>query len=134
MGNFNAAAYQVGSGSWQLLPMSGTASKTGTFNLGGETKYGVAVRCSSLVVKVIQATASELPNPKLECSSSAPTNVSFTVNVSVDASLLASGDLVCVNGMGCLSASGNVPIQFESEAWYAGPSGNVRKQRFRQSG
>ncbi|MCL6569867.1 MAG: peptidase S8 and S53 subtilisin kexin sedolisin, partial [Meiothermus silvanus] len=85
-------------------------SKTGTFNLGGQTKYGVAVRCSSLVVKVIQATASELPNPKLECSSSTPTTVSFTVNVSVDASLLASGDSVCVNGTGCLSASGNVPI------------------------
>lgn len=110
MGNFNAAAYQVDSGSWQFLPMSGTASKTGTFNLGGQTKYGVAVRCSSLVVKVIQATASELPNPKLECSSSTPTTVSFTVNVSVDASLLASGDSVCVNGTGCLSASGNVPI------------------------
>jgi len=110
MGNFNAAAYQVGSGSWQLLPMSGTASKTGTFNLGGQTEYGVAVRCSSLVVKVIQATASELPNPKLECSSSAPTTVPFTVNVSVDASLLASGDSVCVNGTDCLSASGNVSI------------------------
>ena len=110
MGNFNAAAYQVGSGSWQLLPMSGTASKTGTFNLGGQTKYGVAVRCSSLVVKVIQATASELPNPKLECSSSAPTNVSFTVNVNVDTSLFVSGNSVCVNGTDCLSASGNVSI------------------------
>jgi len=54
--------------------MSGTASKTGTFNLGGQTKCGVAVRCSGLVVKVIQATASELSNPKLECSSSTPTN------------------------------------------------------------
>ncbi len=110
MGNFNAAAYQVGSGSWQLLPMSGNTTKTGTFPLGGQTKYGVAVRCGSQMVKVIQATASELPNPKLECSSSAPTTVSFTVNVSVDASLLASGDSVCVNGTGCLPASGNVSI------------------------
>ena len=110
MGSFNAAAYQVGAGSWQPLSLSGTTSKTGTFNLGGQTKYGVAVRCSSLVVKVIQATASELPNPKLECSSSTPTSVPFTVNVSVDASLLASGDSVCVNDTGCLSASGNVPI------------------------
>ena len=110
MGNFNAAAYQVGSGSWQLLPMSGTTTKTGTFPLGGQTKYGVAVRCSSLVVKVIQATASELPNPKLECSSSTPTTVPFTVNVSVDASLFAGGDEVCVNGTGCLPASGNVSI------------------------
>lgn len=110
MGSFNAAAYQVGAGSWQPLSLSGTTSKTGTFNLGGQTKYGVAVRCSSLVVKVIQATASELPNPKLECSSSTPTSVPFTVNVSVDASLLASGDSVCVNDTGCLSASGNVSI------------------------
>ena len=108
--NFNAAAYQVGSGSWQPISLSGTTTKTGTFPLGGRTKYGVAVRCSSLVVKVIQATASELPNPKLECSSSAPTTVPFTVNVSVDASLLASGDSVCVNGTDCLSASGNVSI------------------------
>ncbi len=37
---------------------------TGTFNLNGETKYRVAVRCSSLVVPVIQATAGELPNPE----------------------------------------------------------------------
>jgi len=100
----------VGSGSWQPISLSGTTTKTGTFPLGGRTKYGVAVRCSSLVVKVIQATASELPNPKLECSSSAPTTVPFTVNVSVDASLLASGDSVCVNGTDCLSASGNVSI------------------------
>ncbi|MGK0619372.1 hypothetical protein [Meiothermus cerbereus] len=110
MGNFNAAAYQVGSGSWQPLSLSGTTTKTGTFSLGGQTKYGVALRCSSLVVKVIQATASELPNPKLECSSSTPTTVPFTVNVSVDASLLASGDSVCVNGTGCLTASSNVSI------------------------
>ncbi len=97
MGSFNAAAYQVGSGPWQSLTMSGMATKTGTFGLGAQSQYGVAVRCSGLVVKVIQATASELPNPKLECSSSAPSTVPFTVNVNVDASLLAPGDAVCVH-------------------------------------
>lgn len=110
MGSFNAAAYQLGSGSWQPLTLSGTSTKTGTFSLAGQTKYGVAVRCSGLVVKVIQATASELPNPKLECSSSAPATVSFTVNVNVDSSLIASGDKVCVNDSGCMSAASSVPV------------------------
>lgn len=110
MGSFDAAAYQLGSGSWQSLSMSGTSTKTGTFSLGGQTKYGVAVRCSGLVVKVIQATASELPNPKLECSSSAPATVSFTVDVSVASSLIASGDQVCVNDSGCMSAATSVLV------------------------
>lgn len=107
--SFNAAAYQLGSGSWQSLSMSGTSTKTGTFSLGGQTKYGVAVRCSGLVVKVIQATASELPNPKLECSSSAPATVSFTVNVNVNVPI-AGGDTVCVNDFGCMSAASSVPV------------------------
>jgi len=105
-----SGVYQVGSGAWQALNFSGGSA---TFALGSESKYGVAVRCgtgSNTRVHLIQATNSELASPKLECSSSAPTNVSFTVNVSVDASLLASGDSVCVNGTGCLSASGNVSI------------------------
>ena len=108
--SFNAAAYQLGSGSWQSLTMSGTSTKTGTFSLGGQTKYGVAVKCSGLVVKVIQATASELPNPKLECSSSTPATVSFTVNVNVDSSLIASGDQVCVNDSGCPPAATSVSV------------------------
>ncbi|WP_337845622.1 peptidase S8 and S53 subtilisin kexin sedolisin [Thermus sp.] len=115
LGSFNAAAYQVGSGSWQALSMTGTTTKTATFSLNGQSKYGVAVRCSSLVVNVIQATASELPNPKLECSSSTPATVSFTVNVSVDNSLLASGDQVCINGSGCQPASNNVAIMANLE-------------------
>ncbi|AGK04026.1 hypothetical protein K649_03620 [Meiothermus ruber DSM 1279] len=118
LGNFNTAAYQVGSGSWQALSMTGTTTKTATFSLNGQSKYGVAVRCSSLVVKVIQATASELPNPKLECSSSSstPSTVAFTVNVSIDASLLASGDNVCVNSTNCQSASNTVSIPLNLEA------------------
>lgn len=111
LGSFNAAAYQVGSGSWQALNMTGTTTKTATFSLNGQSKYGVAVRCSSLVVKVIQATAGELPNPKLECdSSSTPATVTFTVNVSIDASLLASGDNVCVNGSNCQPAGSSVAV------------------------
>jgi len=109
MGNFNAAAYQVGSSPWQPLSMSG-APKTGTFSLGSQSKYGVAVRCSGLVVKVIQATSSELPDPKLSCSSSAPTTVPFTVSVSISSGLFAPGDSVCVNGMGCLPAASTVSI------------------------
>lgn len=108
LGSFNAAAYQVGSGSWQALNMTGTTTKTATFSLNGQSKYGVAVRCSSLVVKVIQATAGELPNPKLECST--PATVTFTVNVSIDASLLVSGDNVCVNGSNCQPAGSSVAI------------------------
>ncbi|GIW32536.1 MAG: hypothetical protein KatS3mg071_2710 [Meiothermus sp.] len=112
LGSFNAAAYQVGSGSWQTLNMTGSTTKTATFSLNGQSKYGVAVLCSSLVVKVIQATASELPNPKLECSSSSstPATVTFTVNVNIDASLLASGDNVCVNGFNCQPANSSVAI------------------------
>lgn len=110
MNSFNAAAYQVGTGSWQPLTMTGTTTKTGTFSLSGQTKYGVAVRCSSLEVMVIQATANELANPKIKCSSSSASTVPFTVNVSVDSSLYASGDSVCVNGTGCLPAANNVSI------------------------
>ncbi|MCX7802465.1 MAG: peptidase S8 and S53 subtilisin kexin sedolisin [Meiothermus ruber] len=118
LGSFNAAAYQVGSGSWQALNMTGTTTKTASFSLNGQSKYGVAVRCSGLVVKVIQATASELPNPKLECSSSSstPSTVAFTVNVSIDAGLLASGDRVCVNSTNCQSASNTVSIPLNLEA------------------
>lgn len=106
MGSFNAAAYQVGTGSWQLLSMTGTTTKTATIPMNNQTKYGVAVRCSSLVVKVIQATSTELANPKIECSSPAPSTVSFTVNVSISASLLAAGDL-CVNDSNCQSVGNN---------------------------
>ncbi|MEZ0348512.1 MAG: hypothetical protein ABWJ90_08385 [Thermus sp.] len=95
--------------------MSGTTTKTGTFNLNNQAKYGVAVRCSSLVVQVIQATASELSNPKLACSSSTPTTVPFTVNVSVNTSLFESGDSVCVNGEACLPASSSVSIGLNLE-------------------
>lgn len=114
--DFNAAAYQVGSGSWQALSMTGTTTKTATFSLGGQSKYGVAVRCSSLVVKVIQATAGELPNPKLACSSSTPSTVAFTVNVSVASGLLASGDSVCVDGSYCQPAGSSVAITANLEA------------------
>ncbi|ADH65030.1 hypothetical protein Mesil_3439 (plasmid) [Allomeiothermus silvanus DSM 9946] len=114
-GNFNAAAYQVGSGSWQALSMSGTGTLTGSFNLSGNTKYGVAVRCSNLEVKVIQADASELANPTLECSSTPPSTVPFTVNVSVAAGLLAAGDQVCVNGMSCASAAVSVSLSTNLE-------------------
>ncbi len=107
MNCLNAAAYQVGSGPWQLLTMSGTATKTGTFSLGSQSQYGVAVRCNNWEVKVIQATASELPNPKLKCSSSAPSTVSFTVNVNVGIGF-APLDWVCVNGTGCVPASNSV--------------------------
>lgn len=107
---FNAAVYQVGTGSWQPLTLSGTATKTGTFNLGSQTKYGVAVRCNSLEVKVIQATASELPNPKVDCGSVSPSTVVFTLNVNVDSSLLANGDSVCVNNTSCVPASTSVSV------------------------
>lgn len=107
--DFNAAAYQVGSGPWQTLNLSGSPL-TGTFNLNGETKYGVAVRCSSLVVRVIQATAGELPNPKLACSASAPSTVAFTLNLSVASSLFASGDQVCVNSGNCQPAAASMSI------------------------
>ncbi|MER3489815.1 MAG: peptidase S8 and S53 subtilisin kexin sedolisin, partial [Meiothermus sp.] len=118
MGNFRAAAYQVGTGSWQVLEMTGTP-KTGTFNLGGQTKYGVAVRCDSGEVKVtvIQATSTELANPKVVCSSPAPSPVPFTVNVSIEASLLADGDRVCVNNSDsdCQPAGNRVDITLNLE-------------------
>ena len=118
MGNFRAAAYQVGTGSWQVLEMTGTP-KTGTFNLGGQTKYGVAVRCDSGEVKVtvIQATSTELANPKVVCSSPAPSPIPFTVNVSIEASLLADGDRVCVNNSDsdCQPAGNRVDITLNLE-------------------
>jgi len=105
MGNFNAAAYQVGSGPWQLLSMSGTSTKTGTFSLGNQSEYGVAVRCG-LEVKVIQATSSELPNPKLSCSSPSSSFVSFTVTVTFAPNLSpGSNDYVFVNGSAYALAS-----------------------------
>lgn len=115
-GNFDAAAYQVGSGPWQTLTMSGTTTKTATFNLGSESKYGVAVRCSNLTVQVIQATNSELANPKLVCSSPAPSTVSFTVDVNIASSLLAPGDQVCLNDASCQSAMASVSITANLEA------------------
>lgn len=114
--SFSAAAYQVGSGSWQPLTMTGTTTKTATFSLAGQSKYGVAVRCSGPVVKVIQATAGELPNPKVVCSTTTPTTVSFTVNVNVDPSLFAGGDSVCVNGSNCQPAGSSVAITANLEA------------------
>ncbi|WP_026234937.1 hypothetical protein [Calidithermus timidus] len=83
-GSFGAALYQVGSGSWQPLTLSGTTTKTGTFNLGSQSKYGVAVRCgsgSSAQVQLIQATNAELANPKVVCSTLTP--VPFTVQVNL---------------------------------------------------
>lgn len=108
--SFNAAAYQLGSGSWQSLTMSGTSTKTGTFSLGGQTKYGVAVRCSGLKVKVIQATSAELSNPKVTCSQTAPSPVSFSVTVAVAPTLLSTGDWVCLNGASCQPAAASVTL------------------------
>ncbi|PZA05980.1 MULTISPECIES: peptidase S8 and S53 subtilisin kexin sedolisin [unclassified Meiothermus] len=107
-----AAAYQVGSGSWTAFtPSSGN---TYTFSLGGSTTYGVAVRCNSTIpgnppeVYVIQATPSELANPKVTCSEANPGLVSYTLNVDVSAVPgVASGDLVRVSGRG-FGAGGTV--------------------------
>jgi hypothetical protein len=81
-----SGVYQVGSGAWQALNFSGGSA---TFALGSESKYGVAVRCgtgSNTRVHLIQATNSELASPKITCSSpSAPSTVSFTVNVNLSA-------------------------------------------------
>jgi hypothetical protein len=106
MGNFNAAAYQVGSGSspWLSLTMTGIP-KTGTFSLGNQSKYGVAVRCG-LEVKVIQATSSELSNPKLSCSSPSSSFVSFTVDVTFSGIIPdPDNDYVYVNGSAYALAS-----------------------------
>ncbi len=112
-GSFNAAAYQVGNGPWQSLGMSGISTKTGSFNLNGNSKYGVAVRCSSLVVHVIQATASELPNPKLLCSAPSYSGT-LNVTVNIDASFLPAG-LVCASAAltfspVCASAAASVSL------------------------
>ncbi|ADH65028.1 hypothetical protein Mesil_3441 (plasmid) [Allomeiothermus silvanus DSM 9946] len=110
MGSFNAAAYQVGSGSWQSLNMSGTVTKTGTFSLGSQSKYGVAVRCGGLKVKVIQATSVELSNPKVTCSQTTPSPVSFSVTVAVAPALFSPGDWVCLNGASCQPAATSVTL------------------------
>ncbi|GIW26626.1 peptidase S8 and S53 subtilisin kexin sedolisin [Meiothermus sp.] len=106
------AAYQLGSGSWTAL----TPNPGGTYtvSLSGNTLYGVAVRCNPLVpgvpteVHVIQAAASELANPKVTCSGTNPSTVSYTLTV--DASGvpgLAVGDAVVVSGR-AFSAGGTV--------------------------
>ncbi|MDW8091930.1 MAG: hypothetical protein RMI80_11010, partial [Meiothermus sp.] len=106
------AAYQVGSGAWAAFTPS--SSHTYTFNLGSSTTYGVAVRCNPLApglsseVQVIQATSSELANPKVTCSSPNPSTVNYTLNVNVSAVPgVVSGDTVMVSGKG-FSAGGNV--------------------------
>ena len=81
------------------------------FSLGSESKYGVAVRCSSLV---IQATHGELANPKIECSSAAPSTVFFTVN-GIGSSLLAAGDQVCIDAS-CQPAAASVGTTANLEA------------------
>lgn len=100
-----AAAYQVGSGSWTVFTPSST--HTYTFSLSGNSKYGVAVRCNSVVpgnppeVHVIQATNAELANPKVTCSGPNPSTVSYTLTVDVtNVPGIASGDLVVVSGQG----------------------------------
>lgn len=106
MGSFGAAAYQVGTGSWQTLSMTGGATKTGTFSMSSQTQYGVAVRCNDgsggVKVIVIQATSTELANPKVVCSRTTPPSpVSFTVNVNISGITVSSGDRVCVNDSNC---------------------------------
>ncbi|MGQ9735051.1 MAG: peptidase S8 and S53 subtilisin kexin sedolisin [Thermaceae bacterium] len=96
---------------------SDTGTKTATFSLGNESKYGVAVRCGDSDVKVIQATNSELANPKIVCSSPpspTPSMVPFTVNVNIDSSLLAEGDQVCIN-LNCGTAAANTKITVNLE-------------------
>lgn len=104
-----AAAYQVGTGPWTSFTFSGT--HTYTLNLGGSSKYGVAVRCNSVIpgsppeVHVIQATNAELTNPKVTCSSPAPSTVNYTLTVDVTSVPgIASGDLVVVSGQGFQSS------------------------------
>lgn len=92
--------------------MSGTRIKIATFSLGSESKYGVAVRCSSLAV--IQATNGELANPKIECSSAAPSTVFFTVN-GIGSSLLAAGDQVCIDAS-CQPATASLDTTANLEA------------------
>ncbi len=100
-----AAAYQVGSGPWTAF--SPNSTHTYTFSLGGNSKYGVAVRCNSVVpgnppeVHVIQATNAELANPKVTCSSPSPSTVNYTLTVDVtNVPGVMSGDLVLVSGQG----------------------------------
>ncbi|MBW6394445.1 peptidase S8 and S53 subtilisin kexin sedolisin [Thermus sp. SYSU G05001] len=104
-----AAAYQVGSGSWTVFTPSST--HTYTFSLSSNSKYGVAVRCNSVVpsnppeVHVIQATNAELANPKVTCSGPNPSTVSYTLTVDVtNVPGIASGDLVMVSGQGFQSS------------------------------
>ncbi|GAA6763554.1 MULTISPECIES: peptidase S8 and S53 subtilisin kexin sedolisin [Thermus] len=107
-----AAAYQLGSGSWTAL----TPNPGGTYTISvrGNTLYGVAVRCNPLVpgmaveVHVIQAAASELANPKVTCSGTNPSTVSYTLTVNAPGVPgLAVGDTVMASGR-AFSAGGTV--------------------------
>ncbi|WP_244187461.1 tetratricopeptide repeat protein [Thermus tenuipuniceus] len=107
-----AAAYQLGNGTWTAFTPS--SSNTYTFNLSGNTVYGVAVRCNPLApgmptqVQVIQAAATELSNPKVTCSGPNPSTVNYTLNVNVSAVPgITAGDSVIVSGKG-FSAGANV--------------------------
>ena len=92
------AAYQLGNAAWQSLPLSPSGnSATGSFNLSGATRYGVAVRCGSQPPQVLQATPGELAQVKFTCGSPPSSGVSFTVNVSVSG---VTGDMVYVQGRG----------------------------------
>ncbi|MBO1437980.1 peptidase S8 and S53 subtilisin kexin sedolisin [Meiothermus sp. CFH 77666] len=98
-----AASYQLGSGAWTAFTPN--SSNTYTFNLSGNTVYGVAVRCNPPVpgmateVQVIQAAAAELSNPKVTCSEPNPSTVAYTLNVDVSAVPgVVAGDTVVVSG------------------------------------
>jgi len=112
-----AAAYQLGSGAWTTLTTS-PGTNTYTINLSGNTTYGVAVRCAPFPpgttpeVHVIQATPSELANPKVTCSPPNPSTVSYTLNVDVSGlNSAAGGDWVAVTGQGFFTGNtvGNPP-------------------------
>lgn len=97
------AAYQVGTGTWTAFTPNGT--HTYTFNLSGNSKYGVAVKCNTppggKTVYVIQATNAELANPKITCSLPTPSTVTYTLTVNVThVPNIASGDGVYVSGQG----------------------------------
>ncbi|MDM7325417.1 MAG: hypothetical protein P3W93_010670 [Thermus sp.] len=89
-------AYQVGSGNWTALTHS--ADNTYTLNLTSDDKYGVAVFCGARVLKIIQATATEVPNPRVTCSnpSSSPRYVSYTLNLDLSQTGAQQGDMVSV--------------------------------------
>jgi len=103
------AAYQLGNGAWTPL-ITSPGTNTYTINLSGNAKYGVAVRCNPFPpgttpeVHLIQATPSELANPKVSCSPANPSTVSYTLNVDVSGlSSAAANDVVAVSGMGFLA-------------------------------